>query len=599
VQENGATVLAESITDQQFDEISDDGPEIDREDGAPGSSETDASGEAATPKRGRGRPPKPITDEPAIPKKKFKYFPTVIRKTVGVTKEFPQSEFFKYWKKVAADPELRDRAVCYVYRTFPVTNVNPPGDVIDETASKKPKYLDCTSQPLESDQDVWQRYGAGDYKFYLNDADFPGRSKTQMCCYFQGTREWGQYPPQLDLRTLDMDDPKNKTYIRYLQQKGLMPKPGNEGDEEDMANVEVVREMASTVDKLTDKLISQADRPAPAAVVPMPHRTAHEIDTSNAVKSVTESFAEANRVQMQMLSAAVDKATAVQAKTQDPFDTLSKVIGTIRELYPKQDTSALERELQEARAQNAEMARKIDAVVEGMRDQRTKQLEAEIAQMRQQQQGQPAKDPITQLREFSALQREFKEILGGPSAAGASDEDDEKPTREPWYVKQLPVLLGGATFLMSGIFSLFHNKAVAATGQGQPVPPPPPPPELLPPGAHQMAAALVGAPPNGAPAAPTSMPTPEQQIAQFITMIQVPLERSLDSGNPGHDFAAWMADSYGDVVYQQVRQQGADKILGAVQMYAPALYAKMQQIPERTTQFITEFLEGPGEEDQQ
>ena len=74
MQENGAAVLAESVTAQRFEEISDDMPEIDGEDGAPGSSETDAQGDAATPKRGRGRPPKPITEESAAPKKKFKYF---------------------------------------------------------------------------------------------------------------------------------------------------------------------------------------------------------------------------------------------------------------------------------------------------------------------------------------------------------------------------------------------------------------------------------------------------------------------------------------------------------------------------------------------
>ncbi len=515
-------------------------------------------------------------------KKKTRYFPVAIRRTVGLTKEWGQGEFIKYWKKVAADPDLRDRAVCYVYRTFPVTDINMPGDQLDDEATKRPKYIDCTSQAFESDEDVWNRYGAGDYKFYLNDSGFPGRSKTQMVCHFSGTREWSQYPPEIDPATLDMADPKNASYIRYLQQKGLLPKSGQEDDEEDMAN----QALSDTVTKLTDRVIEMASRPESPVVAPA--RSVDETNVASAVKAITQSFQAANEVQMKMLSVAVEQATAVQARTQDPFETLARVISTMKSLYPQQDNSALEAALR----RSEQIEARLGEVTTALQDQRIKDLEQRLATA--QQMGQP-KDSLTQAREFAQTQRELKEIFG----MGKESDDDEpssgrREPREPWYAKHAPMALGFAGFLLAGITNIVHNSAVAKTGHGQPVAPPPPPGELVPAAMQQVAGALAGGQPNGR--VMSTLSPQEQQISTFVQIIKVPLERSIEGGGTGHDFAAWLADSYGDMAYQSIRGGGQEGILSNLHRFAPELFVKMQAAPERSALFLSQFLEGPTEE---
>ena len=76
-------------------------------------------------------------------------------------------------------------------------------------------------------------------------------------------------------------------------------------------------------------------------------------------------------------------------------------------------------------------------------------------------------------------------------------------------------------------------------------------------------------------------------------MIQLPLDRHLESGATGHEFAAWMVESYGDSVYQQIRTAGADGIQSALQRFAPGLFGKMQAMPDRSAEFLKQFIEGP------
>lgn len=566
VEDNGVIV-------QQLAENSGDGVEI----GDDGEPITPFDDESSGEKRRRGRPSKADSGESAPEKRKFRYFPVPIRKTVGLTKEWGQGEFLKYWRKVAADPELRDRAVCYVYRTFPVTEVNPPGDNLDEADSKKVKYIDCTSQPFESDEDVWNRYGAGDYKFYLNDSGFPGRAKTQITGYFQGTREWEKYPPQIDPKTLVLDDPKNGSYRRYLEMKGLLPKPDEE-NEDDMANQAII-------EKLTDRVIEMSSRPPDPPPVPVAVPVRHE-DDSRAVRALAETFAQTNRVQLEMIQAAVNQATAVQARAADPFDTLAKVMTTVRELVPKPDNTALEEALRRSERLEAQLG-DIGKVIQ---EQRIKDLESRLAQP--QQPGAAPRDALTAAREFAELQREYKQIFAGDSA------DDDEPRRgrdprEPWYAKLAPSALGLSAFLLAGVANIFHNRAVAATGQGQPAPPPQPPADMIPPGVQQVAGALAGPQINTGDPTPMALSPQEQQVATFISMIQLPLDRHLESGATGHEFAAWMVDSYGDSVYQQIKTAGADGIQSALQRFAPGLFQKMQAMPDRSAQFLSQFIEGP------
>ena len=76
----------------------------------------------------------------------------------------------------------------------------------------------------------------------------------------------------------------------------------------------------------------------------------------------------------------------------------------------------------------------------------------------------------------------------------------------------------------------------------------------------------------------------------FLRAIERPLINHLnDSTKTGEDFAFWVKDGYGDIGYQAAREKGKDGLMKMLMSYRP-IAEVIQQIPERSLQFIDEFL---------
>lgn len=84
-------------------------------------------------------------------------------------------------------------------------------------------------------------------------------------------------------------------------------------------------------------------------------------------------------------------------------------------------------------------------------------------------------------------------------------------------------------------------------------------------------------------------------MTQFLSMIAGPLLNYLNQAVHGGDFAAWLADGYGDQAYLQPRGLGNETLLAALQSY-PALWQQLEPFQvERVVRFVEEFVAGPRE----
>jgi len=176
--------------------------------------------------------------------------------------------FFKYWNMLSQD-EL-DRVKVYVYRLWPITDVNQLLDEeeLEKIARHMRKPLSkclanedgkpaALKKPLDWEhwrEEIYHRWGAGDYSFSLNDTH-PAIKKTLCMTNVIGElRDMDTHPPAIDMRILVMKDQGNESYLRWRRLKGL-PIPGEYGSEggggEDMATTKVLADalVAATKDK--------------------------------------------------------------------------------------------------------------------------------------------------------------------------------------------------------------------------------------------------------------------------------------------------------------------------------------------------------------
>jgi hypothetical protein len=64
----------------------------------------------------------------------------------------------------------------------------------------------------------------------------------------------------------------------------------------------------------------------------------------------------------------------------------------------------------------------------------------------------------------------------------------------------------------------------------------------------------------------------------------------------GREFAAWIANGYGDLAIEQLQGLGKEAILLALQGYPP-LWQRLQGYGARVGEFVDEFLQGPADDD--
>lgn len=484
------------------------------------------------------------------------------------------NDFFAYW--VGLPMEFRERLTAYVYRNWPVIQVMVPdkkkGGLRPSTQIAKLPGED----PIRDEDHLMRIKGSGDYTIRLNDATV---RKSIALCIIKGLRN-EDHPPVIDsYDQLVMDDPANQSFIEGLRQRGVFP-----GDNE-MAASEMTSALTGTIDRLTEKLTEKDRQPAPAAASQTPAEV-----TMKTLDMAGKAFDQGVNLAKETLAAQTEaKVAAARAEAsmgqQNPgqaIDMFEKVAGVIAKLQPAAANAPA--------AQPGEMLKELTGIFTTFMD-REQKLQGTIMAL--------------QSTRMEALEKQVQALLSNPAtpatqkddlAAGldrllalkdkilalSSSKEEEAEVREPRLPPWMHLAQTALNVLpntAASMVAMSHNLAVARTGQGEPI-----------------AAGIIETETPALPA-PNPNPTPGGSPMQldaitlnFLRAIERPLINHLnDPQKTGADFAAWVSDGYGEIGYQAAREKGKDGLMKMLLSYRP-IAEVIQQIPERSLQFIDEFL---------
>lgn len=116
-------------------------------------------------------------------------------------------------------PTMWDNVSVYVYRIKP--------KIIRQLSNPQlPNYIDCLGQPFDLDY-IIARHGGGKYLLQVIDSEAKKDTASNQLfkCYFEVNEI--EHPPILNFAELDMGASENKSYIAWLQNKGVLDAKGN------------------------------------------------------------------------------------------------------------------------------------------------------------------------------------------------------------------------------------------------------------------------------------------------------------------------------------------------------------------------------------
>lgn len=497
------------------------------------------------------------------------------------------AEFFKYWRRLSADPEFRQRLVVYIYRAWPA--------MLDGKRQVTKVYDEALTP-----EDIIRQFGCGDYVLRLNDSGSNGLNITNCSIRNLGARQLNEFPPVLNIQDLDFDDRSNQSYLLWARSRGMLtpeqeqkirsaaPEHGKQQQDDkgdDMANAEAIKQLASTVDRITDKVITVANKEREESRGGgLPEKLLDLVTAASA--SATQSAAA-------IMQESVKQVLELQKQNSNPLQNLKEVAGTLKDLLPKAN------EQSDALARLMEREKHFTDMIFQIQNDRIKGLENLIEKMTAQQihatgaaapaavQETKPKSAVEALRELAAMKDELRELLGL----------DDKPQEEPGWMKFAPFIAQGLGMLGTYFANAMHNLAVAKTGQGQPLPPPSPQES-----AQQGVAASAPQP------APTQSSTAQMQQQEqtimdrfkiFFQMIERPLLLSFNNGESGADFAEKLIEltengmfgpqTSGRQVYDSVLEYGQDVVNSMIKTYPP-IWSVVSQTPQKWDKFLTEFF---------
>lgn len=531
------------------------------------------------PKKPIGRPPK---DPGTIPS--------------PIRIDLPPVPFFNFWRDLTT-PQLNNGTV-YVYRMNPVVDVKHKRltlakakgeDVVeDDNATTNiakltiPFGQGITGKLTDADivREILQLFGCGDYTFGLNDAQRKGNKK-QVCRTFVSTpHDYANHPPILDINTLVMDDYKNEPYIKYLRSRGDKL-PGDEEvkeeQEDDLAKDAALEAMATSLGKMTDKVIEK-NQSQPVAITPT-------VVQAPPVPGVDQ----------EIIKGVFTMAKEMQAghsQAQDPLAMIRSVGQVLNEFRqgPTTDPAVM--------ALLTSMQTKLDNQ-ERLEIERVRQENADLKAGRAEVlPPTPPKSLLETVDEALALVDRFKGLAGG----GATEPDDpiKKTTNGI-----LGTLMGSEMPWWGPVAgTILSNIAVAFITRGMPMPQVPGMPmggmTGMPPMPQQP-----GQPPQMPPPMPIAgqvqQPVPPQQpnpvmqddpMTQAIGMLQTLapfMINHLDLEKSGYEFAEFVIAGWKRPAYDMIKQVGKDTIKGAFQFHAE-MAAYQKRAPERVDKFVEEFF---------
>ena len=535
------------------------------------------------PKRRKmGRPRKPEPGAPTPQSAPIEALPPVARM-------LPLAEMIRYWRSIPRDV-CNSRVIVYAYRILPKLDALQPlsREQLDQIAQKKRSQPETNigkfTNPDDWDperciQQCLERWGAGNYAFYLNDTH--PSSKGTKCT---GTTKdddpslgnFENYPPVLNPKEVLLEWDKNQPYIRWARKNGIKlfgdpdgQAPSSVDEENDnMANV-------AAIEKLTDALVDATSRRDQAAAPPPPApssgadisglRTALEI-IRDGVKIRDEATVRSEDPSQRTkdLIALMQAAHPPQAPAQGG----SEVVGLLSQmLASEKDRSIqmLQMERERSKSEKELMERFFTIQIQQMQS-RTDSLEKSISELR----AAPAKPAETE-HAAGGLEGTLVKSLSGAIKEFITEKmaGDGKPDM-PWW----------GTLLQEGLPEVLDTaKNIMAN----------------------VAAMRAGAP----PVAPTTVveadgEQPGQQIQEspqiaMLRELHGAMIEAMRASRAGFEFGGLIIEQKGEVAYNYIANMGEGGIQSLLQSYAP-LWADLMHPtigPARTQQFIKEFLLAP------
>lgn len=454
-----------------------------------------------------------------------------------------------WWNKLT-DP-VKNIIEAHVYRDWPVLLDPPEGEF---------KYIDVIigTDPIQTDQDFIDKYGAGKYHIYLNANPAASESRrTLFTAFIDGSHDTTKYPPCdkriQNVENISLTDPANAAYVAALRANGKLPDPAKE------------QEVATATAGLTEVLSKSLDRGDRLMEKLIEERTAEPQLPSDPPPSAEEKLNESLTLLEKLQNFTKGSPTA------DPMAMMTAVIEAAKVMSQSNNPQSL-----------TPFMDRIAALESQLRTQESEMLRSQLSEIKD------------QLRTLKEAPQSNITLADGTSVESiinkVVDRLADKPEDNPWLdiVKSaMPAVLP----LLGGIAQRFL------------APPQPPPAFPMPPATYQA-----GAPPQPqqqaqlpAPAQPRQAPPQPQaggayttgnpQLDALLMAVVIPLADCLRDGETGGVFAEDFIESQGIETHTMLSQVGVDPIANIIANYPP-LAGVMKKVPrDKLMQFVTEFVQ--------
>jgi hypothetical protein len=499
----------------------------------------------------------------------------------------------KLWVWIKELPvRLQELIDVYVYREWPPLLPVPEGDDDYNNIDKFPA-TECFSK----DEDLNDKYGAGDFKVYLNVGLKPHR-RTIATAWVKGNRNFRDLPPS-DRRItemgedgfpkwIDRHDPQCKTYVEWLRSRGIIPEVHQaEKERMKMEQTETAKESMNTVERMADKMIKMAEAKA-ATPTPPPAGNGLGSDTINNLIEASMAGAKASTEILKDTIKTLQEGAAGGGRGGNDATAMLTIALEIADKISKANDATPYLNII-SKLNESVMALKMEMLnekIESLRQPAAATAPAAAA---------PGLKSI--IEDFMAV----KELVGGLGG------DVETPTTKmPWWAGMLSEALPHiSSMVQSGVGLYMASQARPMAGgmpnQPQMQPQPQPAPQPQQPQPQGQVLQMIPSPqpqptpqaqqPNGTPA-PMSATLPTDSTAillHTINMIRVPFSNYLHDDSGGDVFADWFIGGYGEKIYNELKAYKAEGLMLGLYSYPP-MVAELSDVPrEQVEKFVQEF----------
>ena len=477
-----------------------------------------------------------------------------------------------WWNRLPTP--FKDQVDAYLYRDWPVL-LDPIEDWCPDCKlimapelgkcprcghvleSQEYKYIDIIvgTQPIQNDQDFIDKYGAGNYRLFLN-ANPPNAPRRTLCiAYVKGSHAFREYPPTNPQRpnaALSLTDPLNAAYVAWLRSQGKIPDEQKERD--DMtASAEVTGKLVEQNTMLMGKLI--------------------DVTTAEKKEAATAPPAEPARTPEQQLNESLGLVERLAKLTARPDGSgeSAQMFRTLMDLMDRMRSASDPAPYLKLIAEQGEKIHQIQ--LQHLND-KLETLQRSIDK--------PPQTTVTTTDGTNISSLIEKAVEKAVEKAGIGEEADTS-----WWVDPLKQLVPVAIPVLLQGLSRFFVPQPSAQPQPQPAGGFPGP------GAPQPQPQLSAPAPQPTPQAQAQQATPEQIEAQriLVAMSGPIVEQLGDSEIEGDDFADWMLGELGSRSYQFiVTRFKEEEVLQTLYVY-PMIAPNIQHLPrERVAKFVHDFM---------